>query len=79
VERMTDHVLLVSHRAIARVLLAYFRGLRREELAGLDVPLGVVYSIEPRPYGVDFKAYRYNPDTDWFDWIPNFELRQSSF
>lgn len=79
VERMTDHVLLVSHRAIARVLLAYFRGLRREELAGLDVPLGVVYSIEPRPYGVDFKAYRYNPETDWFDWVPNFELRQSTF
>ncbi|KAI5293586.1 hypothetical protein KEM52_005399 [Ascosphaera acerosa] len=79
VERMTDHVLLVSHRAIARVLLAYFRGLRREELAGLDVPLGVVYSIEPRPYGVDFKAYRYNPDTDWFDWVPDFELRQNTF
>ncbi|KAI5288320.1 hypothetical protein KEM54_005304 [Ascosphaera aggregata] len=79
VERMTDHVLLVSHRAIARVLLAYFRGLRREELAGLDVPLGVVYSIEPRPYGVDFKAYRYNPETDWFDWVPNFELRQNTF
>ncbi|KAI5303014.1 hypothetical protein KEM56_000128 [Ascosphaera pollenicola] len=79
VERMTDHVLLVSHRAVARVLLAYFRGLRREELAGLDVPLGVVYSIEPRPYGVDFKAYRYNPETDWFDWVPNFELRQSTF
>ena len=31
-ERMTDHVLLVGHRSVARVLLAYFRGLKREEV-----------------------------------------------
>lgn len=78
VERTTDHVLLVSHRSVARVLLAYFRGLRREEVADLDVPLGTVYMLEPKPYGVDFKAYRYNPTTDWFDYLPNFELRQAT-
>lgn len=79
VERMTDHVLLVGHRSVARVLLAYFRGLKREEVADLDVPLGILYMLEPKPYGVEFKAYRYNPETDWFDYIPNFELRQSSY
>ena len=47
VERMTDHVLLVGHRSVARVLLAYFRGLKREEVADLDVPLGVLYMLEP--------------------------------
>ena len=76
VERTTDHVLLVSHRSVARVLLAYFRGLKREEVADLDVPLGVLYMLEPKPYGVEFKAYRYNPGTDWFDYIPDFHLRQ---
>ncbi|PGH32997.1 6-phosphofructo-2-kinase [[Emmonsia] crescens] len=79
VERMTDNVLLVSHRSVARVLLAYFRGLKREELADLDVPLGVLYMLEPKPYGVEFKAYRYNPTTDWFDFMPNYELRQASY
>ena len=79
VERMTDHVLLVSHRSVARVLLAYFRGLKREEVADLDVPLGIVYMLEPKPYGVDFKAYRYNPATDWFDYLPNFVLHQASY
>ncbi|OJD25497.1 hypothetical protein ACJ73_03133 [Blastomyces percursus] len=79
VERMTDSVLLVSHRSVARVLLAYFRGLKREELADLDVPLGVLYMLEPKPYGVEFKAYRYNPSTDWFDFMPNYELRQASY
>lgn len=46
-ERMTDHVLLIGHRSVARVLLAYFKGLRRDEVADLDVPLGMLYSLEP--------------------------------
>lgn len=76
VERTTDHVLLVSHRSTARVLLSYFRGLKRDEVAHLDVPLGMVYMLEPKPYGVDFKAYLYNPDTEWFDYQPDYELHQ---
>ncbi|EAW08014.1 6-phosphofructo-2-kinase PFK26 [Aspergillus clavatus NRRL 1] len=78
VERMTDHVLIVTHRSVARVLLAYFRGLKRDEVADLDVPLGMLYMLEPKPYGVEFKAYRYNPTTDWFDWIPDFALHQTN-
>ncbi|PLB45397.1 bifunctional 6-phosphofructo-2-kinase/fructose-2,6-bisphosphate 2-phosphatase [Aspergillus steynii IBT 23096] len=78
VERMTDHVCLVTHRSVARVLLAYFMGLKRDEVAGLDVPLGMLYMLEPKPYGVDFKAYRYNPTTDWFDHIPDFALCQAT-
>ncbi|PKY02445.1 bifunctional 6-phosphofructo-2-kinase/fructose-2,6-bisphosphate 2-phosphatase [Aspergillus campestris IBT 28561] len=78
VERTTDHVLLVTHRSCSRVLLAYFLGLKRDEVADLDVPLGMLYMLEPKPYGVEFRAYRYNPDKDWFDYIPGFKLRQSS-
>ncbi|KAL4952858.1 bifunctional 6-phosphofructo-2-kinase/fructose-2,6-bisphosphate 2-phosphatase [Aspergillus filifer] len=78
-ERMTDHVLLVTHRSVARVLLAYFRGLKRDEVAGLDVPLGMLYMLEPKPYGVEFKAYRYNPESDWFDYIPDFQLQQATY
>ncbi|PYH42610.1 6-phosphofructo-2-kinase PFK26 [Aspergillus saccharolyticus JOP 1030-1] len=77
-ERTTDHILLVTHRSVARVLLAYFRGLKRDEVASLDVPLGMLYMLEPKPYGVEFKAYRYNAKTDWFDYIPDFKLQQSS-
>ncbi|RAL04970.1 6-phosphofructo-2-kinase PFK26 [Aspergillus ibericus CBS 121593] len=79
VERTTDHVLLVTHRSVARVLLAYFRGLKRDEVASLDVPLGMLYMLEPKPYGVEFKAYRYNPSTDWFDYIPDFKLQQTNY
>jgi len=73
-ERMTDHVLLVGHRSVARVLLAYFRGLKREEVADLDVPLGMLYCLEPKPYGVDFKAYQWDKETEWFYEIPDFQL-----
>lgn len=47
VERMVDHVLLVGHRSVARVLLAYFKGLNRNDVADLDVPLGMLYMLEP--------------------------------
>lgn len=47
VERMTDHVLLIGHRSITRVLLAYFMGLKQEDISDLDVPLGVAYLLEP--------------------------------
>lgn len=46
-ERMTDHCLLIAHRSVARILLAYFKGLDRSEVAELDVPLGMLYCLEP--------------------------------
>lgn len=74
-ERMTDHVLLIGHRGIARVLLAYFKGLSREEVADLDVPIGVAYCLEPKPYGVDFKAFRYNDTTGTFAEENDYKLQ----
>lgn len=76
-ERMTDHVLLVGHRSVARVLIAYFRGLKREEVADLDVPLGMLYCLEPKPYGVEFKAYKWDREREWFYEMPNFQLKRA--
>jgi len=78
VERMTDHVLLVGHRSITRVLLAYFVGLAWEDISDLDVPLGVLYMIEPKPYGVEFRAYRYDPIHDRFEHQPDFQLSRAT-
>lgn len=47
VERMTDHVILVGHRVVARVLLAYFMGLDRDKVADLHIPIGHLYVLEP--------------------------------
>ena len=47
VERVTDHVLLISGLAVTRVLLSYFRGLKRHEIADFPVPIGTLYMLEP--------------------------------
>lgn len=73
-ERMTDHCLLVAHRSVARVLLAYFMGLKHNEVTDLSVPLGMLYCLEPKPYGVDLKAYQYVPEADTFEYVPDFQL-----
>ncbi|EXJ65825.1 6-phosphofructo-2-kinase [Cladophialophora psammophila CBS 110553] len=77
IERMTDHVLIIGHRSICRVLLAYFMGLKQEDISDLDVPLGVAYMLEPRPYGVEFKAYRWDPATDEFVYEPDYRMRRA--
>jgi 6-phosphofructo-2-kinase len=75
-ERMTDHCLIITHRSVARVLLAYFQGLKREDVAEIDCPLGMLYQMEPKPYGVEFKAWRYNPESDDFEILPSYKLRR---
>ncbi|KAF2156207.1 bifunctional 6-phosphofructo-2-kinase/fructose-2,6-bisphosphate 2-phosphatase [Myriangium duriaei CBS 260.36] len=75
-ERMTDHCLLIGHRSVARVLLAYFLGLKREEVAELDVPIGVIFSLEPMPYGVRTKFWRFRPEDQWFYEDPDFKLQR---
>lgn len=77
-ERMTDHCLLITHRSVARVLLAYFQGLNREDVADLDCPLGMLYQLEPKPYGVEFKAWRYNEEKDAFEHMPDYKLRRAT-
>ncbi|PKS06978.1 hypothetical protein jhhlp_005575 [Lomentospora prolificans] len=71
-ERITDHVLIIGHRSICRVLMAYFMNLTRGDITDLDVPLGMLYAIEPKPYGISFHAYRYNEQNGWFDEVPNY-------
>lgn len=75
VERMSDHVLLIVHRVVARVLLAYFLGLDRNDVAKLDVPLGMLYVLEPKPYGVEFRAYKYDSEREWFNIQPDYQLK----
>jgi 6-phosphofructo-2-kinase len=46
-ERVTGHVLLIAGLAVSRILLAYCRGMRRQEIADLQIPLGKLYMLEP--------------------------------
>lgn len=77
-ERIPDHVLLIVHRSIARVLMAYFMDLTRDDIADLDVPLGFLFVLEPKPYGVDFKAYKYNEEKEWFDELKDYKPQKET-
>ncbi|KAJ9667062.1 6-phosphofructo-2-kinase [Coniosporium apollinis] len=46
-ERVHDHVLLIAPQSVTRILLAYCRGLKSEEITDLHVPLGTLYMLEP--------------------------------
>ena len=46
-ERRKEHVLLVTHRAVVRVLLSYFLDLRRDDLAEMVIPKNWGFSLEP--------------------------------
>jgi 6-phosphofructo-2-kinase len=78
IERITDDVLIIGHRSIARVLMAYFMDLTRDDIADLDVPLGMLYAIEPKPYGIEFHAYKYNEEQKWFDELPGYKPQKET-
>lgn len=65
-ERLKDHVLIVSHRVIIRVLLCYFMNLNKEMLTELEVQHNYVYCVEPKPYGLDLNIWHYDDVTDMF-------------
>jgi len=76
-ERITDHILVIGHRSICRVLMAYFMNMTRHDIANIDVHLGMAYCIDPKPYGISFHAYKYDEATGWFEQQPpDFTVRK---
>lgn len=72
---MHDHALIIGHRVVSRVLLAYFMNLGRSAIGDLDIPLHTLYCLEPKPYGVDWAMYEYNEEKDWFYKVSKEELK----
>jgi 6-phosphofructo-2-kinase len=77
-ERIKDHVLIIGHRSVARVLMAYFMDLTRDDIADLDMPLGMLYAIEPKPYGIEFHAYKYNDKDFTFTELPGYKPQRTT-
>lgn len=76
IERIKDHVLIIGHRSVCRVLMAYFMDLDHNDIANLDIPLGMAISIEPKPYGMEAHAYKYNSAIGDFDEIQDYDPRK---
>ncbi|ODV98278.1 hypothetical protein PACTADRAFT_48067 [Pachysolen tannophilus NRRL Y-2460] len=73
-ERLKDNCLIISHRVITRVLLAYFMNLSKEMLTDLEVKHGVVYCIEPKAYGLDLTIWEYDETADDFYEVDQIEF-----
>lgn len=76
IERITDNILIISHRSVVRVLMAYFMDLTPDAIATMELPLGYLYMVEPKPYGIDFRAYKYNEETAWFDELEGYKPKK---
>ncbi|KAK6459417.1 6-phosphofructo-2-kinase-domain-containing protein [Scheffersomyces xylosifermentans] len=66
IERTTDHLLIIAHRVVLRILLAYFLNLEKSAIGELDVPLHTLYCLESKPYGTDYRMFEYDEKLDWF-------------
>ncbi|KAJ2189279.1 6-phosphofructo-2-kinase, partial [Coemansia sp. RSA 532] len=65
-ERIRHSVLLVTHRAMARTLLAYLMDIPTTHMPSMELPLGYIYACEPRPFGNFLRVWRYDPLRDDF-------------
>lgn len=69
-ERLQDHCVVISHRVVSRILLAYFLNLGTDAIVNLEVPLHTVFLVEPKPYGVDWAIYKYSEKHNSFYKVP---------
>uniref|UniRef100_A0A914PPX0 6-phosphofructo-2-kinase n=1 Tax=Panagrolaimus davidi TaxID=227884 RepID=A0A914PPX0_9BILA len=53
------NVLVVSHQAVLRCILAYFDNKNREELPYLNVPLHTVIKLTPKAYSCQIEMFKF--------------------
>jgi len=57
-----SNVLVVSHQAVLRCILAYFDNKNREELPYLNVPLHTVIKLTPKAYSCQIEMFKFRID-----------------
>lgn len=57
-----SHVLVVSHQAVLRCILAYFDNKDRTELPYLNVPLHTVIKLTPKAYNCQIEMFKFKID-----------------
>ncbi|RGB42001.1 6-phosphofructo-2-kinase-domain-containing protein [Rhizophagus diaphanus] len=65
-ERMTDNILVVTHRVVLRIILAYFLEVEKEKVPDMDVPLHTLYCLQPKAYGSELTKWKYDDEQDQF-------------
>ncbi|TRX97209.1 hypothetical protein FHL15_002003 [Xylaria flabelliformis] len=73
-ERTTDHLILITHRAVVRILVTYFLGIHRDDLGEVQMPRDTVYCFDIEPYGISFRPFMYSSELGTFKQVPNSEI-----
>ncbi|KAI0107153.1 6-phosphofructo-2-kinase-domain-containing protein [Nemania sp. FL0031] len=73
-ERTTDNLVLITHRAVVRILVTYFLGISRSSLGDIQMPQDTIFCFDIEPYGVSLRYYSYNSELGTFTQEPNSEL-----
>ncbi|KAH8158439.1 hypothetical protein CIB48_g9804 [Xylaria polymorpha] len=73
-ERTTDSLVLITHRAVMRILVTYFLGIHRDDLGEVQMPRDTVYCFDIEPYGISFRPFMYNSELGTFKQVPNSEI-----
>ncbi|KAI0399552.1 6-phosphofructo-2-kinase-domain-containing protein [Xylaria palmicola] len=73
-ERTTDSLILITHRAVVRILITYFLGIQRDVLGEVQMPRDTVFCFDIEPYGLSFRAFAYDSDLRSFNQIPNSDV-----
>lgn len=66
IERSKAHLMIISHRVVCRILMAYFLNLQKDSIGDLDIPLHSVYMFQPKPFGVLWHLWQYDEATNSF-------------
>ncbi|KAJ3071788.1 hypothetical protein HDU98_004792 [Podochytrium sp. JEL0797] len=73
-ERMEDDLLIVTHQAVMRTLLAYYCNIPLIQMPTIDIPIHTLYKLTPKPYGADVEVYQWDSETDEMVLIGGNEL-----
>jgi 6-phosphofructo-2-kinase/fructose-2,6-biphosphatase 2 len=57
-----SNVLVISHQAVLRCILAYFDNKDRTELPYLNVPLHTVIKLTPKAYNCQIEMFKFKID-----------------
>ena len=52
-ERQQLPMLIVGHRAIVRCIYGFLKGIPKEDIPHLEIPLHTVFKLQPTSYGLD--------------------------
>ncbi|KAI0514467.1 6-phosphofructo-2-kinase-domain-containing protein [Xylaria bambusicola] len=73
-ERTTDNLILITHRAVLRILITYFLGIQRENIGEVQMPRDTIFCFDIEPYGISLRPFKYNSEEGTFTQMPTSEI-----